>query len=262
MSLIETEKQTDLLQTEQIQQFEQDGFLVLRNLAPADMVSEMRAAACEDLQHLRGPLEYEADLHYPGAPGNFQSLGGHTIRRLKQAHSRGVVFTQWAMYPGLTVKLRQLLGEQIVMPLAHHNCIMTKMPDFSSETHWHQDIRYWNYEQRELISVWLALGTEQHENGALQLIPGSHQITFDRYRFDDDLFFREDLTENQQLMATAREVPLEAGDVLFFHCRTLHAAGRNKTKEPKFSVVFTFRAIDNRPVAGTRSTSFPEMLIY
>jgi phytanoyl-CoA hydroxylase len=54
---------------------------------------------------------------------------------------------------------------------------------------------------------------------------------------------------------------LDPGDVLFFHCRTFHAAGRNQTSEIKFSAVFTFRPADNSPKPGTRSAAMPELLL-
>ena len=189
------------------------------------------------------------------------AVGGRTVRRLKLAHCRDVVFTEWLMCPELVGRLRQLVGPQVVAPLAHHNCIMTKQPRHSSETGWHQDIRYWSFERPELVSVWLALGREHPENGCLQLVPGTHRESFDRSRFDDDLFLRGDLPENQALMAGAVTAELEPGDVLFFHCRTFHAAGRNQTDEPKYSLVFTFRPLDNRPLPGSRSASLPELLI-
>jgi phytanoyl-CoA hydroxylase len=63
------------------------------------------------------------------------------------------------------------------------------------------------------------------------------------------------------LIGRSVEAHLEPGDVLFFHCRTLHAAGRNESAEAKFSVVFTFRAFDNPPLPGTRSASLPELLL-
>ena len=87
-----------------------------------------------------GPVEYEADLHYPGAPGSRAAAGGDTIRRLKEVHGRHPVFTRFVSQPSLVARLQQLLGPQIVMPLAHHNCVMTKQPRYSSETGWHQDI--------------------------------------------------------------------------------------------------------------------------
>ena len=61
------------------------------------------------------------------------------------------------------------------MSQAHHNCVMTKNPGYSSETHWHQDIRYWSFQQPELVSVWTALGREHKGNGCLRVLPGSHQ---------------------------------------------------------------------------------------
>jgi phytanoyl-CoA hydroxylase len=56
-------------------------------------------------------------------------------------------------------------------------------------------------------------------------------------------------------------VELEAGDVLFFHCLTLHAATRNFTDETKYAAVFTFRPGDVHPLPGTRSSASPEILL-
>src|SRR5262249_36558013 len=154
------------------------------------------------------PVEYEADLHYPGAPQSREGAGGDTIRRLKEAHGRDPVFTQWISHERLTARLQQLLGPRVVMPLAHHNCIMTKQPRFSSETGWHQDIRYWSFARPELISVWLALGHETTENGCLYLIPGSHRMEFSRSRLDEALFLRPDLSENAELISQKVAAPL------------------------------------------------------
>lgn len=241
--------------------FEQDGFLILRGFATPDQVAVLRAVAEEHLRREIPPVEYEADLHYPGAPSSRRAEGGRTVRRLLQAQSRHPVFTQWLNQPALLTRLHQLLGPRVVMPLAHHNCIMTKQPRFSSDTGWHQDIRYWAFERAELINVWLALGPEHEDNGCLRLVPGSHRIEYGKHQFDGATFFREDLPENQDVLADAINAELEAGDVLLFHCRTLHAATRNFSDQTKYSAVFTFRAGDNHPLPGTRSASLPELLL-
>jgi phytanoyl-CoA hydroxylase len=165
-------------------------------------------------------------------------------------------------HPAIVTRLRQMLGPDIVCPLAHHNCIMTKEPRFSSDTGWHQDLRYWSFARPDLVSVWLALGPERRENGCLQLIPGSHQAAYPRSSFDDQLFFRNDLPENQPVLQQRVLAELGPGDALFFHAKTLHAATRNQTAETKYSVVFTFRALDNPPTPGTRSAAAPELLIH
>lgn len=245
----------------ELDQFWHDGFIVVRGLASDSEIQQMRLVTETGLRDRIDPIEYEADLRYPGAPRTFEDEGGRTIRRLKQAHSRSFLFTEWMLRPEVLNRLKQLLGPRIVCPLAHHNCIMTKQPRYSSETGWHQDIRYWSFQRPELINTWIALGYERPDNGCLQVIPGSHKLILDRSRLDDDLFFRADLPENQPLIDSRENVVLDPGDVLFFHCRTLHAASRNHSNETKFSAVFTFRAFDNPPIIGTRSSALPELLL-
>ena len=246
---------------DEVLQFQRDGYLIVRGMVEPDVCRRMLEITHEGLAGPIEPVEYEADLRYPGAPESRAVQGGHTIRRLKEAQSRHPLFTDWVRRTDHVGRLQQLLGQRVVMPLAHHNCIMTKQPNFSSETHWHQDIRYWSYSRPELVSDWLALGTESVDNGCLHLIPGTHVMNFARHRFDEALFLRPELPENAELIASQVPAELEPGDVLFFHCRTFHAAGRNKTHQPKFSVVFTYRPEDNPPVLGSRSASMPEILM-
>lgn len=241
--------------------FERDGFIIVRRLADRGLVEHMTAVTRAGVERGDGPVEYEADLNYPGAPPSRTGTGGDTIRRLKEAQGRDPVFTGWMMCPAVLNRLTQIVGPRVVMPLAHHNCIMTKQPRFSSETGWHRDIRYWSFARPDLVSLWLALGDETPENGCLFVIPGTHRMEFRREQLDDALFLRSDLPENRPLIERKVPVKLAAGDALFFHCRTYHAAGRNQTDQSKYSVVFTFRDAENLPRPGTRSAAMPELLL-
>jgi len=246
---------------EECEAFHRDGYAIIRgmvgNAEREAMIAATRAGLAGEIE----PVEFEADLHYPGAPPTRDAEGGRTIRRLKNAFGRHPVFTSFVTAAPIVGRLQQLFGTRAVMPLAHHNCIMTKQPQFSSDTLWHQDIRYWSYQRPDLISVWLALGSERPENGCLYVIPGTHTMAFSRDRFDEALFLRPELPENAELIARKIPVELQPGDVLFFHCRTFHAAGKNRTNETKLSVVFTFRPVDNLPLPHSRSASMPELLL-
>ena len=240
--------------------FERDGYLVVRGLVDRPSVEEMRATVLRALDPLEGPAEFETDVGYPGSPPSRDAAGGNTPRRLLHACSRGPIFRRWATAPELASTLRGVMHkERIELSQCHHNCVMTKHPGFSSETAWHQDIRYWSFDAPELVSVWLALGPEREENGALRVIPGSHRLHLDRGRFDRHLFLRPELDENRELIDTAALVELEAGDALFFHCRLFHAAGKNGSGGVKLSAVFTYHARDNRPIPGTRSDRYPSV---
>ena len=185
------------------EQFARDGYIIVRQLAGRPLIAQMLDVTRDGLSREIAPIEYEADLHYPGAPRSLEAEGGHTVRRLKQAISRDYCFTEWVTSPALAGRLHQLLGPHVVMPMAHHNCIMTKQPRYSSDTGWHQDIRYWSFERPELVSVWLALTPENEHNGCLYVIPGTHRLNLDPRRYDEASFLRTDLPENQELIKRA-----------------------------------------------------------
>src|SRR5579872_4954691 len=112
----------------ELDQFAQDGYLIVRQLAAKPLIARMLEVTRDGLTREIAPVEYEAELHYPGAPKSLDAEGGHTVRRLKQAISRDFCFTDWITSPTLAGRLHQLLGPNVVMPMAHHNCIMTKQP--------------------------------------------------------------------------------------------------------------------------------------
>jgi phytanoyl-CoA hydroxylase len=240
--------------------FRREGYLVKRELASGNDCDELFNIAKEHLAEQMAPIEYEVDVQYPGSPANSHADGADTSRRLLQAYSRHAIFRRWANSDKIASTLRGLFGSETVeLSQCHHNCIMTKRPSFSSATLWHQDNRYWSFDEENLISVWLALGNESRENGCLRVIPGSHLLDIESGKFDSALFLRPDLPDNKELIQRSEIVDLNRGDVLFFHSRLFHAAGRNLTDETKFSLVFTYHESGNRPISDTRSAKFPSV---
>ncbi len=248
---------TALFAAGEVGHFAREGYQIVRGLAPAAVCRRMREVAERDLAAAVPPLEYEADTGYPGAPPSHEAPGGRTVRRLLQAYARDAVFREWATAAPVAARLRQILGPQLVLAQAHHNCMMTKHPRYGSLTGWHRDIRYWSFARPELVSVWLALGEERPDNGGLMLLPGTHVMDFAAERLDAAQFLRTDLAENAGLLQSTVHAELNAGDVLFFHCRLFHAAGQNHGAQTKLSAVFTYHAADNPPLPGTRSAGMP-----
>lgn len=249
-----------VLNEQKLKDFQRDGYVVFQGMQGSERVQQLRAAIALHLNPPLAPLEFEADVKYPGSPESQWVLGGQTPRRLLSLYSRDAVFRESAADPRIVSVLQALMGGTgVMLSQNHHNCIMTKMQGFSSETQWHQDIRYWQFDRPELISVWTALGSESIANGALRMIPGTHLGDFDRGRFDARLFLRPELEENAALIERAIDCELEAGDVVFFHSRVFHAAGRNTTEQAKLSMVYTYHASDNKAIPATRSSRFPSI---
>lgn len=241
------------LTSKQVQSFQRDGFLLIKGFADTSLCDAIRIKALEHLEQEIEPIESEEEYQRIGA-------SNQTIRRLRQVYDREDVFASWMTNKEIRPILRQLLGEQPVLLLAHHNSIMTKLPQKSSITSWHQDIRYWHYENDNLLSVWLSLGDEFLQNGLLEFIPGSHKMTFSADQFDERSSFRDDLEKNKEIISKRVHYNLQKGDIVLFHAKTLHYAHQNETDKTKISFVYSLRGTSNKPIKGTRS-DFKEVIL-
>jgi phytanoyl-CoA hydroxylase len=244
---------------DEIDALREEGYVLVPRLIPPEALAQLNEIARAQLSARAAPLELEADLRYPGAPQSRDDAGGGTVRRLLDAYARDPVFAAWGVTPAVRQWMERYFGERVLMSRAHHNCLMTKHPRYGSLTGWHRDIRYWSFEREDLVSVWFALGEETVDNGALWLVPGSHRMSLEAGRFDDAKFFRSDHAANAEILRNAVSPRLAPGDALFFHCNTLHSAGRNLSDAVKFSLVYTYHGRSNAPRAGTRSASMPEV---
>ena len=80
--------------------FARDGYLVVRGLADGSILAPMRESVLRALQPLQAPVEFEAEVGYPGAPVDREAQGGDTVRRLLHAYSRDEVFRRWGNTTG------------------------------------------------------------------------------------------------------------------------------------------------------------------
>ena len=242
----------------QVQQFKIDGYLRLPKILSSNEVELLRAKTSSNLSNRIEPFELEASVNYPGAPESTEATGGNTIRRLLEAYQRDELFAALAENKTVNQAIEKILkSKNLYLNPNHHNCIMTKQPEFSSKTLWHRDTRYWNFSDKYLINSWIALGDEKEANGAMSILPGSHRWEVEEDALDEKQFLKIDHPYNQQRLATARLVELDAGDILLFSAHCFHAAGKNTTTQSKFSVVYSYHADSTFAIKGTRSAMLP-----
>lgn len=241
------------LTQEQLNEFNENGFIILRNFAPKELCEAILEKAQAHLEKKQLPIESEQEY----LQNDDRTI---TVRRLRQVYQREALFQEWMTNKEIRPILKQILNDTPVITLAHHNSIMTKMPEKSSRTFWHQDARYWNFETSDLVSVWLALDDEYLENGLLEFIPGSHKLSYSKEQFDEMSNFLDEHPKNRALIAQKVHSNLQQGDIVLFHCKTLHHAGKNLSNKPKISFVYTVKAQHNKPIKDTRS-DFEEVIL-
>lgn len=251
-----------MLSKQQINQFIRDGYLVISQLTNADTLNKLNELTFNQLESRVEPFELETDVDYPGAPVSPKAKGGKTIRRLLHAYQRHNMYKNIAENNIINSAIQQVLQtERLYITLNHHNCVMTKQPEFSSKTSWHRDTRYWNFSNKYLINAWLALGDETVENGGMLILPGSHRWDVNENRLDEAQFLLEDHPSNKTRLSLAQQINLKAGDCLLFSAHCFHAAGANLTDKDKFSLVFTYHGQSTKSLHHTKSSLLPSIEI-
>jgi phytanoyl-CoA hydroxylase len=245
-----------LLSVEELKSFNENGFLLLRNFADTRECDAILEVANVHLKDRIEPIEWEGEYNRTA-----DKVLNRMVRRLRQVYHRDIRFQNWMENKKIRPILKQVLGENPVITLAHHNSIMTKMPRHGTQTGWHQDKRYWNFENDNLVSVWLSLGDEDYDNGVLEFIPQSHNMVFCDEAFGEYDYFRDDYAPNQPIIDKKVSFELHKGDVVLFHCKTLHRANANSTNKAKISFVYTVKGESNGAIMGTRSAQFDEIYL-
>lgn len=93
--------------------------------------------------------------------------------------------------------------------------------------HWHQDNGYWHCTPANLVSCWMTLDDATVENGAMQVIPGSHLRPV-RHSPEERAAALYDIKKYVDT-SKALVVDLPAGGAMIHHCQTLHYTQPNTT---------------------------------
>ena len=139
---------------------------------------------------------------------------------------RDAVFTS-----GLAGVARTLMGSQTARFFHEH--VLVKEAGTAERTPWHHDQPYYCVDGDQSVSMWISLDPVP-ESAALQFIAGSHR--WDRWfvprKFVDHVPYApeqgrfEHLPDIDATLADYEVIttPVEPGDVVLFHYRTLHGA--------------------------------------
>ncbi len=226
---------TSRLSEDQIKQYEQDGFLLVRGMLDRQELELLGRAAREDRildQHSFGKADGE----------------GGTVRLSLWNHPTDTIYGMVARSESLVGCAEQILGGEVYH---YHSKMIMKDAKVGGAWAWHQDYGYW-YQNGvlfpDLTSAFLAIDRATKENGCLQVIRGSHKLgriehvlTGDQAGADLERVSR--ILERLELVY----VEMEPGDVLYFHANLLHRSDQNKSDNPRWSMICCYNAARNDP---------------
>lgn len=228
------------LTDEQLQQFQEDGYLVIEEfLSPAE-VARVKA----DIQRVSDEVS-NAERDFRGF--NFERQGGAAMNADVPIRKGVLRKIQGAVCYVPEVKnvftgdkmldcMEDLMGENIYY---HSSKVMFKPPAGVAKP-WHQDAAYWREYASNQITVWIAIDDASEENGCVWAIPGSHKLGLIPH------VKRELQVEESRIdLNKAVPVPVPAGGLLIFHSLVLHMSQKNESDKTRWAIICDYDCLPN-----------------
>ncbi|MGI4787858.1 MAG: phytanoyl-CoA dioxygenase family protein [Janthinobacterium lividum] len=214
---------------ETLEQFQRDGFIVMRGLFSPEEVTAIRETFMEEAGN--GPVEGLSEFKSGGQqydasdPLAFYPRMMHPHNHLDK--SVGQVAAGYMLDPRLYGILHDLFDEE---PLAAQSMFYFK-PAGARGQALHQDNFFLRVKPSTCIAAWLAVDDADAENGGMMVVPGSNDMEIVcPESADSAASFTRDFVA---VPAGLHEVPvtMQAGDVLFFNGSVIHGSYPNSSKD-------------------------------
>lgn len=124
-----------------------------------------------------------------------------------------------------------LIGPDIIL---HHTKLFLKPPRVGSAFPLHQDWSYFPTQSNSMIAAVIHLSKSKENMGRIRLVKGSHKMG--RVKGSDGHSYVKDIHGNHDL-ESAYAVDADPGDVLFFHCCSLHGSKANQSENSRKTVL-------------------------
>ncbi|WP_084421071.1 ectoine hydroxylase [Henriciella litoralis] len=241
-----------------INEFEQNGFVVLEDVFSPAEVARMKGTANE-------MRDYPSSLADSTVISERDS---GAVRSVFSIHRQTADFDMVARDPRLSDVARYILGDDVYI----HQSRLNYKPAFKGkEFYWHSDFETWHAEDgmpnMSALSMSVMLTDNHPQAGPVMFVPGSHKTFISCIGETPDNNYKSSLKRQLTGIPDAQSIETlvdeggivapapKAGSVVVFDCNTLHASNGNITPFERMNAFFVFNAWSNRlerPFAGKR----------
>jgi ectoine hydroxylase-related dioxygenase (phytanoyl-CoA dioxygenase family) len=240
--------------------FDNDGFVIVPDLVDSTLLSRLRdgmdqiTSGVEGLRpHLREKIFLERE-HVRNNPQWYSGIlapedCGGAVRQIADLALFAPLFAQLIAYPPLLDVLQTLFAnpEFSFIQMAGRPKA-AQVGNGISNGSFHRDTPFADFTTAETITVVVALDDMTGQNGATGFIRGSHKVS-----------------DEEAAKPCWREVPPErfnpgdrvqvrcpAGSGIFFTDKVLHAAGHNRSTQPRRTILLEWAGADTLPTSPVR----------
>jgi ectoine hydroxylase-related dioxygenase (phytanoyl-CoA dioxygenase family) len=188
---------------------------------------------------------------------------GHTaaqpaLRRVNSPVEVSQTFYDVMANSRMTDYVADLIGPNVKF---HHSKINSKLPGAATKVKWHQDFPFTPHSNDDLVTALLLLDDMTEENGALEVLAGSHRG--DLHTLWHDGVFTGSIAETlaDEMQSRAALCLGAAGTVCLMHTRLAHGSKPNLSKLPRTLFICVYSAEDAVPLVPNPVPSQHEGLV-
>lgn len=243
-----TVNSNNLLTKQQRDFYEENGYILIKNLIPANELEIYRQRFIDiaDGKVARAPtMTAMKDI----ALADKRQMGEQNFTKLQDWQDDPVLFS-YCKHPLITKYVESVIGPSFK---SIHTMLINKPKDIgmgSSRHPAHQDLWYFPIRPCDKIcATWTAMQHIDQKNGCLYVQPGSHkQGELYKHTYPNDGIVNKayhgihTLTEKDS--EEMLHVEMEIGDTLFFHPLLIHGSGRNNSDGYRKAISTHYAASD------------------
>ena len=240
---------------DELRAFADDGYFVRERAIDPEVITAVNArlsaliARCAAQHHsgqrrslefwdiLRGS-QHDASVCWDltdGPPGDLADWEPRALRIGHGLHLVDDTFAALIRGPELGGVLTSLVPDALLLQSA----VVYKQPRSTSvQFGLHQDAAYLTTEPESLVLAFLALDDMDQDNGALQVVPGTHRDPLHQtLAMGPGGFVPVAGQAPPERLYRPRLLPMRRGAAAFIHGRTLHASGPNHSPHPRRALI-------------------------
>ena len=211
------------LLAQQVEQFWEDGFLIVEDLLDREEIETLRrrveGIASGQTPHIpKESLQVEPRV----AQGELQAeTYADSLRRMAHLAFFDEVFLAQARSAKVLDIIESLLGPDIKLYQDH---VFMKPPKVGSRRSYHQDAPLgFHIDPPDLVACWAALDDATEDNGCMRMLPGTHKVGF----IPQSEWEAYEQRALDGRLPEERSVELRAGSCSFHHGLILHCSQPN-----------------------------------
>ena len=150
----------------------------------------------------------------------------------------------------LVAAAKEILGENILVWSA---ALFIKEAASTKIVSWHQDLTYWQLNDIEEVTCWLAISSARKKAGCMKFIPGSHKNRIVPHK--DTYDTNNMLSRGQEISVEVNEdhavyAELDPGQASFHHGLLFHSSGPNSTNDRRIGSAIRYISASMKQETG------------